>query len=101
MDRRAFLVLSLAVVFSTKLYETIGIDNLKKVVNENNKRNDDSCASHDYCDANEIMIASIDHVKPFLCENEDEKLLDDMSNEAWEWAKNEGFFINKIFSPNK
>jgi hypothetical protein len=84
-------------LFTLRLHEHLGelhgfpaTDRLKMIDAENRRRNDDTCASHDYCDANVSMDQafrlSTGHC---LRTNSDEDRA--LWLQAWDWAKSEGF----------
>ncbi len=63
-------------------------DELSAVVAENARRDDNTCASHDYCDANMAMDEAL---QSFDVEISDEDDLIELFNSAWDLAKKEGF----------
>lgn len=47
--------IALASTFARLLAEALGTKTMREVVRRNAARNDTTCASHDFCDANEVM----------------------------------------------
>lgn len=89
---------SLARKFAELLAEDIGDAAMAEVVRRNGTVDYDegSCASHDFCDANMVMLAAVesfgysdDDVFENDCDNEVQKLW----NAAWDFAKSNKFFI--------
>ena len=82
----------LAKQFAAALLEEIGIDNLCEVNRLNFREIDfeSVCHSHDFCDANEIMLLTVD---PNMNEwNDIEDQWNDIS-EIWGIAKRHRFYI--------
>jgi hypothetical protein len=82
----------LALKFSQLLLECIGIENMKMVnhLNELTGYNYSICHSHDYCDANQIMLDTIEK----LIGTYDFDFNDcECINEAWHMAKLNNFYI--------
>ena len=77
--------------FAYLLSMEIGDDNLRKVVDRNRAENCGSvCHSHDYCDANMIMVEAFKEVckrEPDLNNRDDVVLID----QAWKQAKDYNF----------
>ena len=99
----------LAIEFSKEMHNQLTKKQIEQVNAENKKRNDHTCASDDYCDANMVMDAAFTKVfkRPALLANEvalDKDLNDqediDMKywNTAWTIAKENDFDAEKIKS---
>lgn len=67
--------------FSRQLIDTIGREKLILANQENERRNDDSCATHDYCDANQCMIDAMEK-----CGYDATKEIE-ICNSVWDLAK--------------
>ena len=83
----------LAIEFSGVLKEWLTTDELKAINEENKKRNDNTCATHDYCDSNQAMIDAYFLVfgkEPDI--NADFNF--DITNAAWDIAKQNNFYVN-------
>ena len=77
----------LSKLFSKELLKEIGIDNLKKVNELNsNVTNKHICYSHEFCDANQVMLDVLGN--PEDVENIWEEVLP-----AWTLAKQNKFYI--------
>jgi len=79
----------LAIDFSCKLYDELGRRCLQEV-NERNEANNDefSCASHDFCDANQIILDCMNGIFGPASEE-----ITEFYNAAWDIAKSNKFFI--------
>jgi hypothetical protein len=77
--------------FSLALKEEIGIDNLKKVIKLNAEEKDIRiCHSHDFTDANQVMLDSIDPNMTLFKNLEDQW---DKIEEIWTMADLNNFYI--------
>ena len=86
----------IARVFSALLMAELGFPVVEEIVGENNRRNDDTCASHDHCDANEYMAFAF----TLTGRDSDPDTVDrDLWSAAWETAKTNEFFINDVLPP--
>jgi hypothetical protein len=95
---RADMVKALAVEFCKELLECLGEEKMREVVARNAAETDDNiCHSHDFCDANQVML---DAMKKLGFELDDG--LDDGENNheginlAWDLAKKNSFQRQKI-----
>lgn len=85
---------ALAEEFAARLYVSIGAKAFDEVIRRNNEHAGDSaCASHDFCDANMVMLDAVQALDP---EADVDDILqgDDWIarwNEAWDIAKASGF----------
>jgi hypothetical protein len=43
-------------MFSTNLLDAIGAENMQEVIKRNTETKDMTCATHDFCDANQVML---------------------------------------------
>lgn len=88
----------LAVKFSEILKRDIGITDLKKVISTNKDRNDASCATHDYIDANMAMAEAFKDLtgREFNLQSDTQTAL---WNKAWDIAKKNEFYL--ISKPSK
>lgn len=91
---------NLAAEFAKLLKNEIGEENLDKVVKQNKVNDPWICASHDYCDANMVMVTAFENIFGHeFHESEDEKvndLEDILWNKSWTLAKKNDFDIYKI-----
>ena len=90
-------IIVLARAFAAELLAEIGADKLRAAAAENRRRNDATCASHDYCDANMPMAAAFEKVtgRPLLPDDEPMTAPDlARVNAAWSFAKAAGFFVD-------
>lgn len=85
--------------FSAMLLEDLGKDLMARV-NERNAQPEyaetDSCASHDFCDANMVMLAAIESfgfTDDDVFENDCDNPLQKLWNEAWTLAKTNKFYL--------
>lgn len=92
---------SLALAFATALHDELGEDMMKRVVQLNvEEKSEGVCHSHDFCDANVLMLEAIGK----LCGLENEEAIHDAQldadpdnklwNDAWSLAKEAGFSTN-------
>lgn len=92
--------------FALIVNEWIG-DHIEEVNRINAERNDNTCATHDYCDANMAMQAAFIQVfqrEPTLCVEDDDPawmqkqadLDSGLTNGAWELAIAAGFDPSKL-----
>src|SRR5690606_5736315 len=92
--------------FALILNEWIG-DHLEEVNRINAERNDNTCATHDYCDANMAMQAAFIQVfqrEPVLSVEDDDpawmqkqaNIDSGLTNQAWELAIAAGFDPSKL-----
>ena len=70
---------------------------------ENERRGDNSCASHDYCDPNMAMLEAMERFNLPLPadENYSEEYMEEhcaLWNEAWDIAKSSGFSVPEVTS---
>lgn len=81
-----------AAEFAAALLVSIGEDHLRTVIQRNEERADSTCASHDFCDANEVMLKAINQLGPW---DVDEVIHDarwtTLWDDAWNLAKTEKF----------
>ena len=80
----------LAAAFSRGLRNQLAPETLAAIDAENTARGDDSCASHDHLDANEVMadaFAAVMGHAPQPDSDADAELI----NAAWDAAKAEGY----------
>lgn len=83
--------LELSLVFSRIVRETFDGSTLKKI-NARNKRNGgDSCATHEFCDANMLMIEACAEVLKVKQDDVDLDANIEIINEAWSLAKQNRF----------
>lgn len=82
-------ILALADAFSEELSKILSNEQLLTIDTENIKRKDNTCASHDYCDPNECMLAAYKTVFLEDFDFDDEGL--SVMNPAWTLAKERGF----------
>lgn len=101
-DSRRLLAAAMGEEFSKVLKKWLGKDTLLAVAAENVKRGDDTCASHDHCDANMAMDEAFTTVMgrsfEFNFEESKDKEQDnsddtELMNMAWDYAKAMKFFI--------
>ena len=77
--------------FIQLLHQELGSELMTEVVIENTRRNDNTCATHDHCDANVVMMEAyefvygveLDPIVNLIC-----------VNKAWDIAKDCGYDIN-------
>lgn len=98
-------VIAIANAFSAKLYEWLGAETMVKVIKEN-QFNDDECASHNHCDANQAMIDVCEEAGIELWTKEEDpsftEEFNEVSNEAWTLAKKNNFNqIRNTFTPGE
>jgi len=86
---------NLAKEFSKILRAWLGPNRIKKVIEKNStsEYSNDSCASHEFCDANEAMDEAFIHLrgKGVSLQNKKDCIL---WGKAWAIAKNNNFSIN-------
>lgn len=84
----------LAEEFAARLFVRIGEANLREVIRRN-EIHGKGCASHDFCDANMVMLAALQSLAPELEDELDEILNRDdllaLWEEAWAIAKASAF----------
>lgn len=80
--------------FSSILMEWIGKETMEDVVRVNTERGDNTCASHDHCDANMAMLEAFETMfgRTNDLQNDDDT---DLWNVSWDIAKKNGFYINE------
>ena len=88
-------VTKLASRFSWMLTEELGVETRKAIAAENARRSepsraDSSCASHDHCDANEVMAAAFKSALGTKV-NVGNATHTAIWNDAWDLAKDFGF----------
>ena len=98
----------IARAFSDVLKEWLTENEMETIVRRNEKQEDDLiCHTHDFCDANEAMLMAFEIAigrEAFLCSDveagrctgpeEDEDIL--LWNDAWNWARENDFFLTQI-----
>jgi hypothetical protein len=91
-EKRIPSVPELAQEFAAALLVTIGEDALRQVIARNDAHADSACASHDFCDANEVMFRAVNQFGPWKV---DEVIQDPawctLWGDAWALAKAEKF----------
>ncbi len=90
------LQILLARAFSDRLRDEVGPHIVPMIVARNNVREDGSCASHDFCDPNMLMLAAFDAygvpAPVRLADGSPERqAADRLWNAVWERAKNTAF----------
>lgn len=91
-------IVKVAMELSRILHRDIGAKNMKKIVATNKRRNDDTCASHDYIDANMAMHEAMTEVLGRgwdAGDFADDQPLADLWNAAWTLAKKAGFKVSR------
>jgi len=78
-----------ALEFSRQLIENLGISAMTEAIIKNRTGTDGSCATHDYCDANMVMLVALADLG--LEEDGDEYW-----NAAWSLAKENEFYLGKL-----
>ena len=87
--------------FSAGLLEQIGPQKLARAVEINRaNRGEKWCASHNYCDANMVMLPTIAEVlgvteDSFIDHVADDEALCDLWNTAWDMAKANDFYTEE------
>ena len=88
-------VTKLAEAFRDGIREFLTPDELREVDAANRERNDETCATHDFCDANEVMLEAFEVAfgrEMRLGEDVEGSDVDlDLANAAWMLAKRNGF----------
>ena len=87
-----FTVSHLAIEFANILKTWLTVDQLTAVNARNESGGDDSCATHDFCDANEAMAEAFEKIfanQPNIQSDADLQLM----NSAWSFAKTNKFFL--------
>jgi len=81
---------SIAAAFSRILRDTLTKDEMDEVIERNRSLiNTSSCASHDFCDANELMAEAFTEIGiDFDIDNDEQRLL---WNAAWDIALRSDF----------
>jgi len=87
----------LAMAFSRKIGETLSDEELAEVRREQARRPDNhqTCATHDYCDAGQVMIDAAREVFPTRRIELGGATLQ-LFNASWEIAKDHGFSPEKL-----
>lgn len=85
---------ALAEEFAARLFVSIGAKDFDEVIRRNKEHAyDRACASHDFCDANMVMLDAVQALAPEV--DVDDILQGDewnsLWNEAWDIAKASGF----------
>ena len=80
---------AIARAFDARLKAAIGPDNYRAVIDLNGRPDSLGCASHDYCDANEVMDAAFSDVMGRSTIPDDEEAFiseedTDLWNRAWD-----------------
>ena len=85
----------LAIAFTESLRNDISAADMKAIVKTNKERNDNTCATHDYVDANMNMADAFEKVfgRQFDFGSDNDS---DYFNAAWTIAKNNDFSVEKI-----
>jgi len=86
-------------IFSALLQAELGFPTVEEIVGTNNERNDDTCASHDFCDANVFMSMAFTltgHTDPTPWDD----TATDLWNAAWAIAKTNKFYLNALLEPS-
>lgn len=91
-EKRIPTATELAEEFAAALLLSIGEEALKQVIERNAAHSDSACASHDFCDANEVMLKAVTQFGPW---DVDEVIQDPawctLWGDAWDLAKAEKF----------
>lgn len=83
-------VKKLSAAFSYAIREELTKSDLYKVVKTNAKTNDNTCATHDFCDANMVMYWSFGYAfQKELDINDDAQ--NSLVNAAWDMSKKQNF----------
>jgi hypothetical protein len=84
---------ALAAEFARRIRLELGADNLARVVATNKRRNDATCATHDYIDSNQTMIDAFSAAigRPLRVESGADLSL---INQAWTRAKLSHFEVS-------
>ena len=80
--------------FKDCMAETLQSEELQAIDAENRKRSVETCASHDYCDANMVMNEAFERLE--LEVFGEDKMSEETAvlwNDAWSLAKSEGFYF--------
>jgi hypothetical protein len=86
----------LAQVFSRLLVSQIGDDNWHKVIELNDSESDARiCHSHDFCDANQIMLDACEELSIPADDVTSEEFVT-LTDAAWDIAKSNDFDVNAI-----
>jgi hypothetical protein len=85
----------LAFRFSEELFKLLGRTVMREVIEQNMMPPFDCCATHDYCDANMVMLDALYTIDSCF---EDIELSDltPLFNGAWSIAKEQDFFVDYI-----
>lgn len=92
----------IARVFSRLLLENIGIENLRHAIKLNEREDyKDCCASHDFCDANMVMLAAFEELNVTDCTkltqgSPQQQAAINLWNEAWDLARTNKFYLQGI-----
>lgn len=93
-DKRT--IVKVAMEFSNILNRDLGAAKMKKVVATNKKRNDNTCASHDFMDANMAMHEAMGIVLGIGWDAgnfAEDEVMTELWNAAWTLAKKVGFKV--------
>ena len=82
------IIVDLAARFATQLRKELGDATVEAIHKTNLERNDETCASHDYLDANEVMNHAWYQA---FGENVDPRFDNEIWSAAWLLAKKHGF----------
>lgn len=87
---------NLAIKFSLLLIEDLGAETVAEAVKRNKTAEyADCCASHDFCDANMVMLAAVcsyGYTEDDVFENDCDNEVQRMWNKAWDLAKANHFY---------
>jgi tRNA A58 N-methylase Trm61 len=86
--------LYMARVFSAKLRDEIGIENMHEVVRRNRVETTNACHTHDFCDANQVLLDALEADNVTLDLNDPRAV--EFMNEVWAEAKENEFFIGGL-----
>lgn len=92
-NEREDLIAGLAEAFTQLAWseDWIGQRKMNHVVRRNRQRRDNTCATHDYCDANMLMMAAFHEFGYVPCEVESADVVS-IWNAAWDMAKRAEFY---------
>lgn len=82
----------LATEFSKVLHSWLTPQEMQKVIKENRKANDNTCATHDYCDANQALLDAIENLG-WPESNAASQKDTDFLNATWDLAKRRDFKV--------
>jgi hypothetical protein len=86
----------LAYEFSARLRDMLTADQMEAVARRNAANPGAACASHDFCDSNEVMIQALRNIDIEFDADDQEQA--DLTNAAWDIAKRHGFSVLLIGS---